>query len=90
MLFSLPKGRARIIQAPNGQGWTVVHLESSVAGDASQVPQLIQATRTQFEAILGEEYADQFAGAVQKASKIKRDDGAIKALKASLLGPGAQ
>ena len=90
MLFSLPKGKARIIQAPNGQGWTVVHLESNVVGDASKAPELIQATRSQFEAILGEEYADQFAGAVQKASTIKRDDGAIKALKASLLGPGAQ
>jgi peptidyl-prolyl cis-trans isomerase D len=72
MLFSLPKGKARIQEAPNGAGWFVVHAETTVPGNAAGNPQLIQATRTQFERILGEEYGAQFARAVQSGLKVER------------------
>lgn len=89
MMFSLPKGRAKVMAAPDGAGWFVVHTETTVPGDAAGQPQLIQATRTQFERILGEEYADQFARAVQAKLKVERDEKGIVALKRQLQSGGA-
>ena len=91
MLFSLAKGRAKILQAPNGAGWFVVHLESSVPGNAATQPQLVQATATQFQRILGEEYAEQFTRAVERQLKAERDDAAIARTRQQLLsGRSAQ
>jgi peptidyl-prolyl cis-trans isomerase D len=78
LLFSLPKGKARLLPAPNGQGWFVVHLETMVAGDARSAPGLIEATRAQFQRFLGEEYAEQFARSIEKKSDIRRDEDAIR------------
>ena len=90
MLFSLPKGRAKILEAPNGAGWFVVHLQSSVPGNAAGVPQLVEATRTEFQRILGEEYAQQFGRAVERQLEVERDDDAIASTKRQLLGGSAQ
>jgi len=84
MLFSLPKGRAKILEAPNGAGWFVVHLENQVAGDARSQPELIEATRTQFARILGEEYAAQFGRAVERQLEVERNADAIAATKRQL------
>jgi len=88
MMFSLPKGRAKILAAPNGAGWFVVHLENSVPGDASKNPQLVEATRTQFQRIMGEEYAAQFTRAVERRLEVERNAQAIARLKADLLRGG--
>lgn len=84
MMFSLPKGRARILEAPNGAGWFVVHTETTVPGNAAGQPQLVQATRTQFERILGEEYGAQFARAVQTGLEVERNEAKIRSLKQQL------
>jgi peptidyl-prolyl cis-trans isomerase D len=84
MLFSLPEGRANIQEAPNGAGWFVVHLQEATPGDASQQPQLIQTTRAQFSQGMGEEYAEQFARAVQSRQKIRRNEQAIQRAKQQL------
>jgi peptidyl-prolyl cis-trans isomerase D len=84
MLFSLPKGRAKILPAPGGAGWFVVHTENTVPGNAASQPQLIRATRTQFERILGEEYSSQFARAVQNRLEVERNEGKIRSLKQQL------
>ena len=77
MMFSLPERRARVLAAPDGQGWLVVHHEKSIPGDAAGQQGLIQATRTQFERIMGDEYAAQFSRAVQAKLDIARDEAAI-------------
>jgi peptidyl-prolyl cis-trans isomerase D len=86
MLFSLPRGKARLLAAPEGAGWFVVHLDKLVPGDARREPQLIDAIRTQFSQILGDEYARQFTTAVQADMDIERDSKAVAALKARLTG----
>ena len=50
---------------------------------------MVQAVRTQFGAIIGEEYARQFTAAIRDDLKIERNDEALKKLKAELAGPGA-
>jgi peptidyl-prolyl cis-trans isomerase D len=88
MMFSIPKGKARVMPAPNGIGWFIVHLNEVVPGDASKRPDLIQATQAQFGQAVGNEYALQFARSAQKALKVERHDAAIQRLKAQLLGRG--
>ncbi len=89
MMFSLPRGKARILAAPDGRGWFVVYLDRIVPGDATKEPGLIQAVRNQFRAIIGEEYARQFTTAVRDSLKVERNEGAVRQLKDELLGPGA-
>jgi peptidyl-prolyl cis-trans isomerase D len=88
MMFSLPRGKARLLPAPGGRGWFVVYLDKIVPGDASKQPGIIQAVRRQFEGIIGDEYARQFTSAIRDDLKIERNEEAVKKLKAELAGPG--
>jgi peptidyl-prolyl cis-trans isomerase D len=88
MMFSLPRGKARLLPAPDGRGWFVVYLDKIVPGDASKQPGIIQAVRRQFEGIIGDEYARQFTAAIRDDLKIERNEEAVKKLKADLAGPG--
>lgn len=89
MMFSLPKGKARLLPAPDGRGWFVVYLQTIVPGDASREPGLVQAVRTQFGSILGEEYAQQFTRAIRSGLEVKTNPEALRKLKSDLAGPGA-
>ncbi|MGZ8284296.1 MAG: peptidyl-prolyl cis-trans isomerase [Allosphingosinicella sp.] len=89
MMFSLPRGKARLLPAPDGRGWFVVYLDRIVPGDASKEPGLIQAVRSQFGAIIGEEYASQFTAAIRSEMKVERNEEALRKLKDELAGPGA-
>jgi peptidyl-prolyl cis-trans isomerase D len=97
MMFALPQGRARTMEAPNGAGWFVVHLEQRTAGQATcprQPPaagaeppegcRLIQAARQEFSGQAGNEYTDQFARAVQERVTIRRNEDAIRATRQRL------
>ena len=90
MLFSMAKGRAKLLAAPGGEGWFVIHLEETIPGKAANAPGLVEATRTQFTQILGDEYAAQFGRAVEASLDIERDAEAIAQARRALLGPGAQ
>ncbi|HEX8063853.1 MAG TPA: peptidyl-prolyl cis-trans isomerase [Allosphingosinicella sp.] len=89
MMFSLPRGKARLLPAPDGRGWFVVYLDKIVPGDANKEPGLIQAVRRQFGEILGDEYARQFTAAIRNDLKIERNEDAVRKLRADLAGPGA-
>jgi peptidyl-prolyl cis-trans isomerase D len=89
MLFSLPRGKARILAAPDGRGWFVVHLAQIVPGDARSEPGLIEAVRGQFATIIGDEYAQQLTASIRAGMKIKRNDEAVRQLRKEMLGPGA-
>ena len=89
MMFSLPRGKARILPAPDGRGWFVVYLERVVPGDAGKEPGLTQAVRGQFAQIVGDEYAQQFTNAIRSGLKVERNDGAVRQLRNELLGVGS-
>ncbi|HWH17649.1 MAG TPA: hypothetical protein VNT77_04835, partial [Allosphingosinicella sp.] len=90
MMFSMKRGTAKLLEAPNGAGWFVVHLATTEAGDASKEPGLVQMTRQQFSQVAGAELAEQFTRAVEKQVGVERNEDAIQALRRQLLGPGAQ
>jgi peptidyl-prolyl cis-trans isomerase D len=88
MLFSLPRGKARLLAGPQGSGWIVVYLDKVVPGDARKEPPLIAAIRSQFSSVMGDEYAQQFTRAIQARMDVERNPKAIAALKQELLGGG--
>lgn len=90
MMFSLPRGKARLLPAPDGRGWFIVYLERIVPGDARKEPGLAEAVRGQFAQIIGDEYARQFTGAIRASLEVERNDGAVRKLKADLTTGPAQ
>ncbi|MDP8993975.1 MAG: SurA N-terminal domain-containing protein [Pseudomonadota bacterium] len=102
MLFSIPEGRARQLQAPNGAGWFVVHVAERTPGQATcpteqasatQPPEgcrVIAAARAQFSRDFGTEYAEQFARAAQARVEIERDEEAIARARQRLQASAAQ
>ncbi|HEX6374872.1 MAG TPA: peptidyl-prolyl cis-trans isomerase [Allosphingosinicella sp.] len=88
MMFSLPRGKARILPAPDGRGWFIVYLERIVPGDARKEPGLTEAVRGQFAQIIGDEYAQQFTRALRAGLKVKNNGDAVRQLRAELLGTG--
>ena len=85
-LFTLPQGRARILPAPNGQGWFIVHHAQRTPGDASTQPALIATTRTEFTQSASEELAQQFARSIERQVGVERDEAAIQRSRARLIG----
>jgi peptidyl-prolyl cis-trans isomerase D len=89
MLFQLPRGKARLLAAPGGRGWFIVYLDKIIPGDASKEPGLAEAVRAQFAQVIGDEYAQQFVGAIRAKVKIRRNDKAVGKLRAELIGAPA-
>lgn len=88
LMFSMVAKKAKLTESPNGGGYWVVWLDQIQPGNATGNAQLIAQTRGQLGQMLGAEYVEQFAAAVRKAVKVKRDEAAITQLKASLSGQG--
>ena len=86
LLFSMAEGTTKVLEGPNRSGWFVVHLDKINRGDASKVPELLQATRTQLGQVLSDEYGQQLMAAMKADTKVKRNPGAIKRVKDQLTG----
>ena len=86
MLFNLASGKSRMVAAPNGQGFYIIRVVKIVPGNALNQPSLIARTQTEFGRVLGEEYAQQFVGAIQADLKIERNEKAIAEAKRRLTG----
>jgi peptidyl-prolyl cis-trans isomerase D len=89
LLFTMPRGKAKLQAAPDGRGWFVVHLDKVVPGDAAGAPDLIEAVKSSFAQVFGDEYAQQFTLAARARAKVKRNEEALGKLKQELQGGGA-
>ena len=85
MLFSLGQGKARMV-AGKGEGFYVVKVNRIVPGNALNQPQLIGRTQQEMQQSLSQEYGAQFLNAMRQAVGVKRNDKAIAAAKARILG----
>lgn len=90
MMFSMAPGKTRLLAAPDRGGWYVVRLDKVTPGDVGKAPQLVSATRQEFDRLLGGEFAEQFIAAIMKAVDVKQDQAAINRLRASLVQGGAE
>jgi peptidyl-prolyl cis-trans isomerase D len=84
MMFTLPKGKARAMAAPNGAGWFIVTVESVAPADAKLIQPLSQQLKQQFDEAQRAEYAEQFIRSLQKNLGVKRNPDAIARLKRKL------
>jgi len=87
ILFSIPEGRARMIAAPDGTGWIVVHHQRRVPGNAAADPagnQIATTTQQELSEAVERELQAQFARAVRGAVEIERNDEAINAMRGRL------
>jgi peptidyl-prolyl cis-trans isomerase D len=86
MLFNLAAGKSRMVAAPNGQGFFIVRVVKIVPGNALNQPGLIGRMQAEFGQVAGDEYAQEFVGAIQSDLKVKRNDKAIAEAKRRLVG----
>jgi peptidyl-prolyl cis-trans isomerase D len=85
-LFQTPQGHARVVPADNNAGWFIVVHQQRTAGDASTNTALVQQMRTQFNSLVSEELAQQFAHAIELRSEISRDEDAIRRAREQMMG----
>ena len=85
MLFSLAPEKARLVAAPNNQGYFIVKLNKITPGDAITQPTLISEVQRDFAQNVGEELIVQFLAAAQKGLGLERNDAAIAAAKRRLI-----
>lgn len=85
MLFAMTQGNVKTIAIPNDQGMFLVQLISVQQGDAAKVPGLVDKVRADLSGLIGNEYADQFARAVERDLGVERNPATVvqvtKALK---------
>ena len=89
-MFGMVEKRAKVLAVPQGAGWFIVYLDKITPGDARQTPPLIAATQQQLASVIGNEYVEQFAGAIRAQVGVKSNPGAIAAFKKSLTGGTAR
>ena len=87
VLFRLAPGKADLVQGPNGS-WFLVRLDQIAPGDPAALPMVMNATRGELQRSLGDEYAQQFAGAAREEVKVKRNAAALSQLEQQLRGGG--
>lgn len=90
LMFSMTSGQAKVLEAPDKQGWFVVWLDSITPGKAESEPQLIAAAQQQLSQTAGQEFAQQFTNAIKAELKVSTDKDALARLRKSLTGAGAQ
>ncbi|MFS0735434.1 peptidyl-prolyl cis-trans isomerase [Sphingomonas sp. 1P06PA] len=90
MMFAMRQGSTKLLPGPQGSGFFVVRLDRIEKGDVASQPGLVEMTRRQFATVLGEEYAQQFVGAIAKSLQATRDPAAIQRLKTTLVSGAAQ
>jgi peptidyl-prolyl cis-trans isomerase D len=88
LMFSMTKGNAKLLEAPNDAGWLIVRLDTIVPGNAAGTPEAIAGARGSIARIVGREYAEQFARAVRNAVGVKTDAAALAKVRADLTGAG--
>jgi peptidyl-prolyl cis-trans isomerase D len=85
-LFRIMKKQARLIQASDKNGWSVITLDAIIQPQATNQPGLVQATQQQMARIIGDEYAAQFTTAVKASVGATRNPAAIAKIKSDLMG----
>lgn len=90
MMFSMAKGKAKLLPAPRNQGWMVVLVTDVKQGNIAEAPELVAQSRDQIQARMSDEYAQQFANAARADLGFKEKKDRVVALKKRLAGVAAE
>lgn len=88
LLFAMAPGTAKMVEAPDRQGWLVVRLDAIQRGDARGNAGLVRAARTDLGRAVGREYAEQFARAARAVVGTRIDPAAVARVRGDLVGRG--
>lgn len=88
MMFSLAQGRSRMVADPDGSAFIIVKVTKIVPGNAGLQPSLISRVQTEFQEAASAEYAEQMTNAIKAQVGVKRDEAAIAAARARIIGGG--
>jgi peptidyl-prolyl cis-trans isomerase D len=84
LMFSMKKGTAKTLQAPNNSGWFIVNLAEINNGNAAGNVELLDATTRELGGLLQQEHAAQLVSAAIKQVGVKKNDSSLSALRTSL------
>ena len=88
LLFNTPLHAARLLAAPYKGGWFVLVVDSVKRTDARGNADIVAKMRGDLGSTFGDEYRQQYIRAMRNAVGVKKDDKAIAAVRADLLGQG--
>jgi len=86
----MKSGQTKLLAAPDGKGWFLVHLDSIAKGDAATVPGLVDSTQGEFTRMMADELQQQLSTAIAKEVGISRNPAALAQVKRDLTGAGGQ
>ncbi len=88
LLFSLMQGKSKAIADAQARGFFVVKVNKITPGNALLQPGLISRMQNELQDALSQDYAQEFVAAVRADMKARRNEDAIKALKARITQSG--
>ena len=86
LMFSMSKGTAKKIAAPNQAGWLVVTLDAIVPGTITADDPLVQQAAGELGKAVGREYEEQLRTAITREIGSKRNEAAIRTVRGNLTG----
>jgi peptidyl-prolyl cis-trans isomerase D len=89
LLFSMAKGTTKLLPAPGNRGWFVIALDDIVTQPLAAKDPLVPQAQRELGQLVGEEYAEDLRRAIRAEVKVKRNEGAIEALRNQLGGGGS-
>lgn len=90
LLLSTPRGQARVVAAPGGQGWFVVAVEDVTPGNLAEAPQLLSAVQQNFRQQAADEMAATLVRAIERDLGVVRKPETLKAANQRITGALAE
>ena len=84
LLFSMAENTVKRLEGPGNQAWFIVALDDIAPGETDET--LIASFQRELSGTVGEEYREQFRIAARNEIGVERNEDAIEALRARLLG----
>lgn len=86
LLFSVAKGKTKLMAAPRNHGWYVVSVQAVTPGQVDEKDERLAQFGKTIAQAFGGEYGDQLRAAMSAEVGVKRNEAAIKALRTQLGG----
>ncbi|WP_295531373.1 peptidylprolyl isomerase [Novosphingobium sp. Chol11] len=86
LMFAMAGGTAKRLEAPNKEGWLVVHLRKIKLGEVAPNDPVIEQARRELGEAAGQEYAFALRAAMRDEIGVKRNEAGIRAVRTQLLG----
>ncbi len=89
LFFSMAARTTKKLEAPQDQGWYVLHLDQIEPGKVAPNDPMVIDTLRELGSVAGEEYVAQFITAAKREVGVERNEAAIKAVATQLTGQQA-